>query len=83
MQRENTRFNEIRLLAHVFGQIREDLIRLIELQRLQIDLKIQLIKIDPNREITQFVVEFSQTKNPRTLNTNHQSRTQLDKINQN
>ena len=44
------------------GQKKEDLIQLTELQGLQINLKIYLIKIDPNRETTEFAVEFSQKK---------------------
>ena len=43
----------------------EVFIQSIELQELQIDLKIQLIEIDPNKK------EFSQITNPKTLYTSH------------
>ena len=48
------------------GQTGKNLIQSIELQRLQIDLKNQLIKTDSNRETIQFFIEFPQT-NHRTL----------------
>jgi len=53
-----TRFDN---LPTSMGQKGEDLIQSTKLQGLQSDSKIQLIKIDPNRETTQFAVEIFQT----------------------
>ena len=63
-----TRFDNLPTSSEQKG----DLIQSTELEELQIDPKIQLIKTDPNRE------KFSQTTNPRNLNTNQFS--QGDKV---
>jgi len=49
-----TRFNNLPMSS---GQKREDLIQSTKLEGLQIDPKIQPIKTDLNREVTQFIVD--------------------------